>query len=79
MENKRNLFFISYLFALKYIQPCGADYCDATLSSESNTGTAPRVFSWETVKPITEFDAKHHKGGGFQGNTPGRCPSLLTL
>jgi len=28
-----------------------------------------KVFSKKTVKPITDFDAKHQKGGGFRGNT----------
>jgi hypothetical protein len=27
------------------------------------------VFSKKTVKPITEFDAKHLKRGGFRENT----------
>jgi len=27
------------------------------------------VFSKETVKPFTDFDAKHLKGGGFRENT----------
>jgi hypothetical protein len=27
-----------------------------------------RIFSEKTVKPITAFDAKHHKGGGFREN-----------
>jgi len=28
-----------------------------------------KVFSKKTVKPITEFDAKHQKRGGFRENT----------
>jgi len=29
------------------------------------------VFLKESVKPITNFDAQHHKVGGFQENTIG--------
>jgi len=28
-----------------------------------------KVFLKKTVKPITDFDAKHLKGGGFRENT----------
>ncbi len=28
-----------------------------------------KVFSKKTVKPVTDFDAKHLKGGGFRENT----------
>ena len=31
-----------------------------------HTGGAACVFSTKTVKPITDFDAKHLKGGGFK-------------
>jgi hypothetical protein len=47
-------------------------YTSFTLKSRIGAGIreqSGKAFPKKTVKPITDFNAKRYKGGGFRGNT----------